>query len=52
MIKQEPALALLFDENEKVISRIILPSVDTIKEKAIEQLIERIYNAPKWIWVF
>ena len=47
MVSQEPMLGLLFDEVLRVIAKIRIQSVDTIKEKAIPSLIARVAGYPK-----
>lgn len=51
MVKQEPWIAWIFDEVKIVVGKIYIKDVDTIKEKAIYALVEKIYNLPKWIGV-
>jgi hypothetical protein len=51
MVRQEPYLTALFDVHTKVLTKIIMRSLDTISEKAIPQLLEKIAHLPAGISV-
>jgi predicted choloylglycine hydrolase len=51
MVRQEPTLAALFDENKAVVSKIQLRDTSTIFQKALPELIEKIYHLPVGIGV-
>jgi len=51
MVKMYPALAGLFDEVKKVVGKVILPDVESVKNKWIDALANLCTEMPKGMWI-
>lgn len=50
MVKQNPLLKNLFDDNMKVIGKIALYDKSVIERKSFKTLFQLISDAPYWVW--